>query len=86
MFIDKGPCRTCGEEYEITYTAGGPIVQGECTKCYMDRSRGRKHCESTARRLAIRARRAKAEGDMDRARNYAIDARRLVALTKVCHG
>lgn len=86
VVIAKGECRTCGKDYETNYITGSPIVRGECTACYIDRSRGSKHVEDSARKFTRKAKSAKSAGDLRTAKRYAREARRLIAILKVCNG
>ncbi len=85
MLIDKGPCSTCGAEYETTYTVC-PFRTGECFKCFMDRSRGPKFVEGLAQRMTQRARVAKIAVEIPKVRGFVREARRAIAILKDCHG
>ena len=78
-----GDCRYCGNSFQIHYL-GTPIVAGECTRCYIDRSRGRNYVERMVRSATRRAKAHKAVGNIPKARRAVKEARRLMAIFKVC--
>lgn len=83
MHIDKGPCRSCGKDFETNYYGGRPIVSGECSKCYMDRSRGEKFVTRRAREVVRLAKVAKRDGELRAAKRHARDAKRLLQIARL---
>ncbi len=82
----EGDCRYCSTHFQITYL-GTPIVAGECTRCYMDRSRGPSYVERMARSAARRAKAHKVTGDLPKVRETVKEAKRFVAILKAMpHG
>jgi len=77
----RGACRYCAAEFEIRYHHA-PVTTGECTRCYLDRSRGREYVARMARSATRRAKAYKATGDITAAKDAAKEARRLVSIAK----
>lgn len=77
----KGDCIYCGAAYEITFLLK-PIVQGECTRCYVDRSRGAAFLERLVRTAMRKARAYEATNKRALAREAARDAKRLIAILR----